>query len=77
MTATLDGAHRPPLDVKQTAEYLGVTERFVRELRAKRKVPCIKMGRLVKFDPDDLDRYLDDCRELPPTPYGGGHSGRA
>ena len=65
MTATLDGAHRPPLSVKETAKYLGVNERFVRELRAKRKVPCIKMGRLVKFDPADLDRFIDECREQP------------
>jgi excisionase family DNA binding protein len=65
MSTTLDREHRPPLGVAEAAKYLGVNERFMRELRAKRKLPCIKLGRLVKFDPADLDRYLDDCREQP------------
>jgi excisionase family DNA binding protein len=47
------------LNVKQTAERLGVSERMVRELIYKRQIPFHKIGkRLVRFDEDDLEAWL-------------------
>lgn len=46
------------LDVPATAEYLGVTERFVRELIARRRLTHVKVGRLVRFRHTDLDAYV-------------------
>lgn len=46
------------LDVPATAAYLGVTERFVRELIARRRLTHVKVGRLVRFRPADLDAYV-------------------
>ena len=40
------------------AERLGTTERHVRELVYRREIPFVKVGRLVRFRPDDLDEYV-------------------
>ena len=46
------------LDVPATAEYLGVTERHVRELVYRRAIPHHHVGRLLRFDLDDLDAWM-------------------
>ncbi len=50
------------LDIDGAADYLSVTSRFVRSLVAERRIPFLKVGRFVRFDTDDLDRWLDNCR---------------
>lgn len=50
------------VDIDGAAEYLSVTPRFVRSLVAERRIPFLKMGRFVRFDTAELDRWLDDCR---------------
>ena len=51
--------HRPPLDFKGAAEYLGRSERWVRRAVAERRLTYLKMGKFVAFDPDDLDAYIE------------------
>lgn len=34
-------------------------------LVAERRVPYLKVGKYVRFDADDLDRWLDTCRVDP------------
>lgn len=46
------------LDYAGTADYLGITPRHVRRLWAERRLTGIKVGRLVRFAPADLDRYI-------------------
>ena len=46
------------LDIAATAERLATTERHVRELIYRRQLPHIKVGRLIRVDPDDLDAWL-------------------
>ena len=67
------GEHRPPLNVSEAADYLGVNERFIRARRNDRTLPVLKMGRLIRFDPDDLDQYLADSREYGLSPLQGAH----
>lgn len=54
---------RPLLDIPGAAEYLGVTERYVRRLTAERRLPFIKTGSgrtsPVRFDPDKLDEWIE------------------
>jgi excisionase family DNA binding protein len=61
--AVSDHGRRPPLDVEQAAAYLSVTPRKMRRLREQRRIRTIKIGRDLRFDPDDLDEYLEQCRE--------------
>jgi excisionase family DNA binding protein len=50
------------LSIGQLAEGLGTTPRHVRRLVAERRVPFVKVGRLVRFDPDDIAAWLDGRR---------------
>ena len=51
-----------PVDYDGGAEYLGITRRHLKELVARRAVPYVKVGRLVRFLPSDLDAWLADNR---------------
>ena len=53
------------LDVHGAAERLGVTDRFIRRLVEERRIPFHKIGKLVRFDPVEVDRWIDTCRVEP------------
>jgi excisionase family DNA binding protein len=56
-------AHRAPLlDTDELAKVLCVTPRHVRRLVAERRIPFVKVGRFVRFDPGELDIWLDQQR---------------
>lgn len=59
------GGHlrRPLLDTGQAGAYTGLGERYIRRLRAERRIPCVRIGGRLLFDPDDLDRLIDEHRE--------------
>jgi excisionase family DNA binding protein len=50
------------LGISDVAARLGTPERFVRRLVAERRVPFHKIGKYVRFDPRDIDRYLAEQR---------------
>lgn len=60
MTALWDESTKTPplLDVTSLAERLGVTERFVRRLVAERRIPFLKLGKFVRFDPRAIESWL-------------------
>jgi excisionase family DNA binding protein len=49
----------PLLDTEAVAEALGVTPSHVRRLVAERRIPFVKVGRFVRFDPGALDIWVD------------------
>lgn len=59
MTQTSGTVDLPYLvDIPTLAEHLGVPEGHVRRLVHERRIPFIKWGRLVRFDVDDVDRWI-------------------
>lgn len=42
------------------AEYLAITSRHLRDLVARRDIPYFKVGRLLRFDRRELDKWLDE-----------------
>jgi excisionase family DNA binding protein len=50
------------LSIDELAEHLGVTVRHIRRLIAEHRVPYLKVGRLVRFDPGDVTKWLADAR---------------
>ena len=50
------------LTIDQLAERLGVSIRHIRRLVAERRVPYLKVGWLVRFDPAEIAAWLDDAR---------------
>jgi len=47
------------LDNTAAAAKLGTTVRHLTDLVARREIPFVKVGRLVRFKPDDIDAYID------------------
>lgn len=56
------------------AELLAVPERHVRRLVHERRIPYVKWGHLVRFDPDEIAAWLDRARR---PDDGSGSAGRA
>jgi excisionase family DNA binding protein len=46
------------MSVHETALYLGCTETSVRQRVKRANIPFIRDGRRIRFDKDDIDRYL-------------------
>lgn len=61
MTTSPDALPRL-LTIEQLADHLGSTPRHVRRLVAERRVPYLKVGRFVRFDPVEIAAWLDDQR---------------
>lgn len=55
----------PLLDIDAVALALGVTHRHVQRLVAERRIPFLKVGRFVRFDPGALNVWLDEQRVEP------------
>ncbi|MDE3204520.1 MAG: helix-turn-helix domain-containing protein [Acidobacteriota bacterium] len=59
-----DRSHRRPLlTVPMAGAYTGLGERYIRRLRAERRIPCVRIGGRIMFDPDDLDALIEHHRE--------------
>jgi excisionase family DNA binding protein len=50
------------LDVDGVAHVLGVSDRYVRRLVAERRIPFIKWGRYLRFDPTEVSAWIDEAR---------------
>jgi excisionase family DNA binding protein len=50
------------LDINAVAQHLGVNVRHVRRLIAERRIPFIKWGHLIRFDPDEVADWLEHNR---------------
>ena len=50
------------LDTKQGAAKLRVCVRALQEIVANREIACIKIGRSVRFHPDDIEEFIERNR---------------
>jgi len=62
MPARTSTDDRPLLDLPDVAERLNVNHRHVRRLVAERRIPYLKWGHLLRFDPAEIDAWLDRAR---------------
>lgn len=69
--STGNGRHLPdetgsPLprlvDISAVARSLGISVRHVRRLVTDRRIPFVKVGYFVRFDPDEVSRWIDARR---------------
>lgn len=56
--------NRQLLDYEQAAEEMGCTPRLVRKLAETRQIDSVKVGRLVRIEPEAIERYKDAHRRL-------------
>lgn len=53
------------MTIEEVAEHLGVNVRHMRRLVAERRIPYVKWGRLLRFDPAEIDDWLARARVAP------------
>lgn len=63
-----NGPLRPLLSIAEIAEVLGVEVRHVRRLVHERRIPFIKWGHLLRFDPEEIRAWIDHHRQHPGRP---------
>ena len=51
------------LDAVAVAERLGVPRSWVLESARSGAIPCVHLGRYVRFDLDDVEAWLQDCKQ--------------
>ena len=49
-------------NVGRVALMLDVRESFIRKLVARREIPFFKIGKFIRFDPDEIGQWLDHRR---------------
>ena len=54
--------------------YTGLGERYIRRLRAERRIPCVRIGGRILFDPDDLDQLIEGHRQPAIRPLGASET---
>ncbi len=50
------------LKSKQAAEYLCISERTLWNLQNEGKIKVVRMGRLIRFDPEDLNEFIERAK---------------
>lgn len=53
---------RPMLDVNGLAALLNLNVGYIRRLVHERRVPFHKIGKFVRFDPEDIDEWVYERR---------------
>jgi excisionase family DNA binding protein len=53
------------LDVAGAAGYLSISTSYLSKLVSRRKIPFLKIGRLVRFDRSALDRWIGRRQVFP------------
>jgi excisionase family DNA binding protein len=51
------------MSIDQLAQRLGITVRHVRRLVADKRIPYLKVGKLVRFDADEIAEWLHSHRQ--------------
>ena len=57
------GAVEPLLTLHELAQVLRLSEKTVRRLVAARRIPCIRLGRVLRFRSADLLRFVEARKE--------------
>ena len=47
------------VDMETVAGWLSTSTRHIRRLVAEKRIPFVKVGHFVRFDPDDIARWVE------------------
>jgi excisionase family DNA binding protein len=50
------------LNIKEGAALLNISENTLRQWVHQRRVPMVKLGKAVRFDPEDLQKFIEANR---------------
>ena len=51
------------VDAAAVADRLGVPKTWVLESARSGPIPCVRLGRYVRFELDDVDHWLEQCKQ--------------
>ena len=51
------------VDAQAVADKLSVPVSWVRESSRSGAIPCVRLGRYVRFDLDDVEAWLRECKQ--------------
>jgi hypothetical protein len=63
--------HRPPLNERDAAEYIGTSVPYLRTSRVRGTSKCkdappyVRIGKIIRYLPADLDAWLESRRQFP------------
>lgn len=57
------------LDIREVASYTGLSTHTLYTMVSQRRIPFVKVGRLVKFDLGLLDAWIKQNTVMPMPPY--------
>ncbi|MEP6889811.1 MAG: helix-turn-helix domain-containing protein [Nitrospirota bacterium] len=60
-----DAQNKRFLNVKEAADYLGLAESTLYTMANQRRIPFTKMGRRLKFDRKELERWIHSHSVVP------------
>jgi excisionase family DNA binding protein len=66
------------VNIDLVADHLGVSVRHIRRLIDERRIPFVKVGKFVRFDVDEIARWVDEHRTdvlEPPSVRGSARVG--
>lgn len=53
------------MDIKQLSQKLGISESGLYQWVSQRRIPFLKIGRSVRFDDDEIKKWLEERRVAP------------
>ena len=53
------------MDIKKTSEYLGCTVNTLYSWASQKRIPYVKIGRLLKFSRQDIDHWIEEHKVKP------------
>lgn len=56
---------RQLIPIQQAAQYIGLSPHTLYTMVGQRRIPFVKVGRLVKFDVDLLDKWIKQHTVMP------------
>ncbi len=59
----LQGTYVGLWTVRELAEFLGMSERWVHERTRRDEIPCHRLGTALRFDPNEVQAWLMQRRE--------------
>ncbi len=58
------------LSVRDIAQLLGMSTRWVHERTRRREIPCYRFGSVLRFHPTEVQEWLVQWREMPVSAKG-------
>jgi excisionase family DNA binding protein len=68
---SVESVSRRFLDIREVATYTGLSPHTLYTMVSQRRIPFVKMGRLVKFDKGRVDDWIKHNIVMPLPPRAG------